>query len=101
MDDINAPFPANAPETSAQAAGAIEKDSTRLRRLVMGHIMACGEAGATDEEIQMALALSGNTERPRRWELEKLEQIRDSGKRRKTASGRNAVVWVARNDAHP
>jgi hypothetical protein len=54
-----------------------------------------GVEGATDDEIQTALGMAGNTERPRRRELEDRKLIGDSQKRRLTASKRQAVVWVA------
>lgn len=61
--------------------------------MVLRHLLACG--GATDEEIQCALSIPGNTERPRRRELEAAGLIKDSGLRRVTAANREAIVWVA------
>jgi len=58
-------------------------------------------AGATDDEIQIALGIDGSSERPRRWELWKLGQIEirrdDHGVpvQRMTRTGRRAVVWIA------
>lgn len=80
---------------SAAAAAAIKPDTSRLRGEVLKFITAQGIAGATDEEIQLALGMSGNTERPRRRELEERGAIRESGAKRPTASGRKAAVWVA------
>jgi hypothetical protein len=40
--------------------------------------------------------MAGSTERPRRRELEEAGWIRDSGRTRKTASGHDAIVWLAR-----
>lgn len=54
-----------------------------------------GEHGATDEEMQQALGIDPNTQRPRRVELHEGGMIADSNKRRPTRSGRGAVVWVA------
>lgn len=58
------------------------------------------EAGLTDEEIQLNLGFSGNTERPRRGELVKQGLIRASGTR-VTQAGRQATVWVANDVATP
>lgn len=90
-----APWTGRSPETRAtsrDAATNLENAST-LRARVLAHIEASG--GATDEEIQVALGMDGNTERPRRRELEQQSRIVPQGTRQ-TASGRQAVVWVAR-----
>jgi hypothetical protein len=63
-----------------------------LREKVCEYIRLQGEHGATEEEIEEALLLSGNTCRPRVWELMKAERIEDSGATRKTRSGRYARV---------
>lgn len=81
--------------TSYQAAKEIEPHMNMLQRRVLAAIERRHEWGMTDREIEEALDLIGSTARPRRRELQLSGLIRDSGKRRKTASGRNAVVWVA------
>ena len=81
--------------TSIDAAKQIEPHMTRLRAEVLGVCRFSGPHGATDEEMQIALVMPANTQRPRRIELWRLGLIRDSGERRKTKSGRKAVVWVA------
>jgi hypothetical protein len=71
-----------------------------LKARVLDHIARCLD-GATDDEIQIALGLSGDTERPRRWELLRTHRIRQSHRedgsvrRRYTRAGRLAVVWEA------
>lgn len=82
-------------ETSIQAAVEIEPKAGTLRALVLGYIRECGNRGATDEEIQIALRMNPSTQRPRRVELLEVGLIRDSGTQRKTASNRSAVVWTA------
>jgi len=47
----------------------------------------------TDEEIQTRTGMNPSTERPRRVELVEMGLIEDSGVRRRTSSGRSAVVW--------
>jgi hypothetical protein len=49
--------------------------------------------GGTDEELQDALGMNPNTQRPRRIELVERGLVRDSGRTRKTKSGRRATVW--------
>lgn len=79
-------------EAAEKAAGRAEKD----RATIYAYIVVRGSYGATDEEIQAALSMKGNTERPRRWELSKMQppMIRKSGVTRKTQSGCRATVWV-------
>jgi len=50
---------------------------------------------ATDQEIQDGIPMEQNTERPRRIELVRSGFVADSGKTRKTRSGREATVWEA------
>lgn len=82
-------------DTSLDAATEIRSEAATLRGEVFRYILGRGEQGATDEEIQEALEMAGNTERPRRRELEAEGRIFDCGKRRHTKTGRKAAVWVA------
>lgn len=80
--------------TSHQAARRIEPHANTMRSLVKRFIT--GESdGATDDEIEVRLGLRHQSASARRRELVLLGEIRDSGKRRQTRSGRAAVVWVA------
>ena len=91
------PFSGSRPETretSKQAAIQALTKADSMRLVVWACICKAGDAGRTDAEIQEALSLDGNTERPRRRELEQAGLIKPAGTRR-TASGRAAVVWVA------
>jgi|GEM_PF-4803886 hypothetical protein len=55
-----------------------------------------GEEGGTDAEIQAALTLPGDTERPRRGELQAMGMIVDSGRKRRTQFNRLATIWIAK-----
>ena len=92
---IRAPWRASAPSTSREAARRIEPTQTPIRGRVLGHLIARGDAGATDEEAEAALGIKPQTYTPRRRELVMLGLVRDSGRRRCTDAGRSAVVWVA------
>lgn len=81
--------------TSIAAAASIIGGAARSRRRVYELLFSYG--GLTDEEIQEALRMNPSTERPRRIELVELLLVRDSGLRRKTRSGRSAVVWEIRS----
>lgn len=80
--------------TSAAAEDNIRKDTCRLRQAVYARIKRAGAKGLTDEEGQAALAMDGNTYRPRRGELAEKGWIRSTGTR-PTRAGRDAMVWVA------
>lgn len=82
--------------TSLAAAEAIQPKLGALQAWVLDYIRACKHYGATDEQMQHAMSLGANTQRPRRRELQLAGLIKDSGRTRATASGRQAVVWVAK-----
>lgn len=84
-------------KTSASAAdrknaGSLYADRARI--MAYFDSLLHPEHGATDDEIQVALRLSGDTQRPRRIDLIRGGFLRDSGRTRKTRKGRDATVWV-------
>lgn len=81
--------------TSRAAADAIEMPRQTLRDCVYNAIEEAGQWGLTDEQICERTGLNPSTARPRRVELERAGRVKDSGRRRATASGRAAVVWIA------
>lgn len=87
--------PHSGSRTSRQAAAAIQPNAATLRAAVLRYLNQRGGRGATDQEIQMALNMGGDTERPRRGELVAGGLVEDSGFTRKTSTGREATVWVA------
>ena len=91
-------FPPHQPrDTSVAAAAEIKESASTLRREVYACIKSRGSIGATDDEIQEALGMAGNTQRPRRRELESAGVIAAlPGIKRETRSGRKAQVWVAK-----
>jgi hypothetical protein len=80
--------------TSRQAAEEMRSTAVTDRAAVL-NLLSRKMGGLTDEEIQRTLRLNPSTERPRRIELVREGKIRDSGRTRKTASGRAATVWEA------
>jgi hypothetical protein len=81
-------------ETSRKAAVSALDFADTQRAKVYRFIREQGARGATDEEMQIALEMNPSTQRPRRVELvDDLLVVHDGGKRRKTMSGREAVVW--------
>lgn len=84
--------------TSKAAAGAIMPNQGTLRWQVLEYIRECGARGATDEEIQDGMRMNPSTQRPRRVELHGQGLIAQAEKTRPTRSGRQAAVWVVRDE---
>jgi hypothetical protein len=83
--------PSSNDETSLEAAVVVARTSARaLERVVFDQL----ELGPkTDQELETLLGRPGNTVRPRRRSLVQRGLVEDSGLRRRTASGRKAIVW--------
>ncbi len=82
-------------DTRAESARRIAPLLGDMLHQVRRFVEARGPRGATDEEIRLALNMRPDTCRARRCELRDARLVHDSGRRRPTASGRGAVVWVA------
>jgi hypothetical protein len=95
------PFARNS-DTSKEAAVAKCKlnDAGNQRESIFDLIQSCEDCGATREEVEDFLQMSGNTVRPRIKELLGeskgyiVARIRRNGETRKTKSGLNAEVLV-------
>ena len=64
------------------------------RAKVYQYLIDRKDRGATDQELQVALSLPGDTLRPTRLSLLKDDLIYDSGKTRQNANGNDCIVWV-------
>ncbi|MDP6942733.1 MAG: hypothetical protein QF464_01175 [Myxococcota bacterium] len=82
-------------DTSEAAAESMEPHAPTLRHRVFRYILEQGDLGATDSQIEIALQLRHQTASARRRELELMGAVVRTGQVRKTASGRNAGVYVA------
>ena len=85
--------------TSTLAAERKKPSIDTDEALVLRFVLERGPRGATDDEIQVALNISGDTERPRRITLtqkNKLKALEIEGYEivRTTRKGGKAVVWV-------
>lgn len=86
--------PAAPTDTSLEAAASVAKGGRAAT--YRARVLECiRQRPRTDEEIGDALAMGQNTVRPRRRELQLDGVVRDSGERRKTSTGRKAIVWEA------
>jgi hypothetical protein len=72
---------------------ALPKRESRRGR-VYQYLVDQQERGATDQEMQKALNMSGDTLRPTRLSLLKDYLITDSGQTRQNENGNDCIVWV-------
>jgi len=85
----------NARETSRWSAQRAYPKSGSRRLAVYEYIVRQGFRGATDNEIQESLRMSGDSQRPSRVKLLRDALIIDSGERRINSNGNPAIVWRA------
>jgi hypothetical protein len=81
------------PTTKAAALKVLPRTGTQ-RAEVLDAIIGAGAYGMTDAELQRALGMNPNTERPRRVELVEGGWIADSGQRRASAGADLSIVWT-------
>jgi hypothetical protein len=67
-----------------------------MQARILARLGHCGETGATCEELGYDLDLRHQTCGPRLKELATAGRVVDTGMRRRTHSGRKAIVWLAR-----
>ena len=100
MDAINelpifaaaAPAVRGSRTSNAAARSLDERTLNAMQRQVLEFLRQAGDAGATDEEIQIGLPMNPSSQRPRRGELVDAGLVVEGGTR-KTRSGRLATVW--------
>ena len=68
-----------------------------INRKVHDYIASRKAYGATDQEIEAALALDGNTVRPSRGSLVKKGLVADSGRTRQNNKGNDCIVWIVKD----
>ena len=88
--DKHSHIPAGTTDTSRDAAESVKGRRSHLCDLVLSVL---AQRPATDEEIATKLGMKGDTERPRRVELQRRGLVADTGERRRVRSGRKAIVW--------
>lgn len=94
------PEASGAPVTQRKAAILVYPRSGTYRIGVLRAIAKADAHGATDEELYQATGWDENTVRPRRNELMNDGWVEDSGRTRRTPSGKDAVVWVLTEQGH-
>lgn len=81
--------------TSLEALLKVEPAIGSINRTVYAYIISRGLDGATDQEIEDATHIDGNSVRPSRGALVKQRVVFDSGRNRKNKNGNNCIVWIA------
>jgi hypothetical protein len=81
---------------SATSEAAAQSQNKRLgpKQARILELIAESPDGRTDDELERMTGWIGSTVRPRRRELFLAGKVRDSGRQRKTSTGRSATVWV-------
>lgn len=79
--------------TSEEAAAALPRSRVRAMYERITGLLAAG-GGLTADQIEIRLAIPGNTLRPRLKELEAQGLIFRPGRIGRTRSGRRAFVWI-------
>ena len=80
-------------QTSFQAWESSINTSYNLKKMIL-ELLSELEDGATDEELERILGTEkSRSARPTRYNLRNKGLVRDSGRRRTTESGREAIVW--------
>ena len=81
-------------DTSRAAAVAIVPHAKAIRERVYSFIKVSGARGKTCDEIEVLMDGRHQTTSARVRDLAKDNRIKDSGDRRPTRSGRDAIVWI-------
>ncbi len=83
-------------DTSVSAAEAMKPKAAAIRLRLLAELQLRGGTGATCDELEQAFGMSHQTVSARLREMNLKGTILDSGARRKTRSGRAAIVWHAK-----
>ena len=83
-------------DTSIAAANALAPKLGRLQRMAEAAIREAGLYGLTADERAARLGMDRWSIQPRTSELRRKGLIRDSGLRRPNATGKQAIVWIAK-----
>lgn len=86
--------PSNGVQTSDEAAAAIEPVGQRQRDILYAYVCDQCMLGTTNQEAEEALGMPAQTITPRMLELRKEGLVVDSDMKRRTRSGRRAIVWI-------
>src|SRR5690348_12708447 len=90
------PVPTNSMvETSLESAKRIEGKKHRYRKMIYDYIKGKGTSGATCDEVEVKLDLRHQTASCFIRFLVQDFLLKDSGGKRMTRAGRNAIVWRA------
>lgn len=80
-------------DTSAAARYAVMPKTVSQRSRVLNEFVLCVNGGWTDDELIVRTGMSHQSVGPRRGELVAGHWLCDSGVRRPTRSGQDAIVW--------
>ena len=88
--------------TSLEAYEASKPRVSEMEARIVAYLQDRGSEGATDEEMDIAFGTEATrSNRPTRNALTKRGQVVNTGTKRKTKSGRRAIVWALQQYAEP
>lgn len=91
-------LPSNGTSTSRAAAASLRPVVGTIRRAVLDAVVASGARGVTCDELEASMEGRHQTVSPRLYELRNDGLVVDSSRKRRTRSGRMAIVWVERKE---
>jgi len=95
---MNAPSlfdcPHNGTPTSRAAAESVKHSAASMRSQILQLLRTRADLGLTCDDVEVYRGYRHQTASARIRELSLSGHIRNSGKTRKTRSGREAIVWV-------
>lgn len=81
-------------DTSREARRSVEPYLATMFSQILDVLQERGAAGMTCEEIEQRFGWKHQSASARLHDIRLDHNVRDSGLRRPTTSGRNAIVWV-------
>jgi hypothetical protein len=91
---LPAHIPSNDVDTSQAAARSLAGVAETLTEKVYAFVEAQGDAGATCDEVEIALGLRHQTASSRMWDLEGKARLRKTTATREARSGRQVRIYV-------
>lgn len=79
-------------DTSLAALASVKPSASAMCDVIFD-LIDSSESGMTCDEVEAATGFRHQTASARIYELRKLKLLRSSGRKRKTRSGRQAIVW--------
>ena len=84
----------NARNTSKAARDSVKGSTKTMQQRIFDFVAAGKRYGATCDEVELETGMRHQSASARIYELRQAGKLANSGTRRKTRSGRTAIVWT-------